>query len=1277
MTSLLLWIYRLLAKKKFLLFLLFMAWVTVVVFSLRDIRFSEDITDLLPASKEGPSFASQINTSAFTDRVIFHLRTTDTSQSPNLVEAGYALVEALDSLQPDLLQAGPLQIEDQNVVEMYNAVMNNLPVLLHPEDIAYLDSLDNPEAVNELAARNFRNITDPTKMLASKFVVQDPLGLGGRVLKRLSSFNLDNNLELEEGFLMTPNREHLLVIAQPSFPANNSRLNTELQAAVGKIATDIGEAYNQSVVLDAFGAPLAAAENAAQIKRDIMLTVSLAMVALLVVIFIFYRSLRIFLYILIPSAIGGATGLAVFALLGIPVSLISVSIGSILLGISVDYALHIFTHFRDKGDVKATIKDLAEPILLSAATTTAAFYTLTTLNAPAMKQLGLFAGTSVFLGAITALILLPHLLSQKMKLPEQKRNTFIDRFNRWRPDQNKYLVGAVIVASVVLAFFTKNVGFEGDLLKLNYASEELKQAEKHLDEISSVSLKQVMLVAGGTNLQEAFEHNQTLNHWLEEQKNTQVITNRASVSTILPAPELAQQRLEAWQQRIETGQLDSIARWLDDASVELGLKPGAYATFFEASNNPAPLDYESWLETPLFSNFIHRDSSGVQILTAVRMVQEERVDFTAEAAQMPGVTVLDKQFLTNQIIAAIEREFDSLVLLSLVVVFLILLLVYGRIELALFTYLPMLLAWMWTLGIMGLLGLKFNIFNIIVSTFVFGLGIDYSIFISRGMLQEYKFGHKDLGAFKNSIFLSAYTTTVGVGVLIFAGHPALRSIAAMTLAGIGSMILITYTIQPLLYRWALLDRKKRGLVPLNLSNLLLGIFSLTYFFVGCIVLNVAILFLQLLPVNGEKKRYYFRYLMSVFLGSLAGIMVNVRRQYINSENETFDKPAVVIANHQSFIDILVTLNIHPNMVMVVKKWVYDSPLFGWAVRYAGHFHANDGYEAAVPKLRQRVDEGCSIVIFPEGTRSVDGKLNRFHKGAFFLSEKLALDIVPILLHGNDYSMPKGDSFLLKNGYFRRVIKPRIPYADRSWGDSYQARTKSISRYFKKEFIALKAEAETPAYFRDQLMRNYTMKGPVLEWYTRIKTRLENNFEEYEAHVPKVGKVVEIGCGYGYLSHILAWTSEGREVVGFDHDEDKIAIASNTPTITPNLSFQVGDARVASLPVAKSFVMIDVLHYLSKQDQLNLLRNCIEKLEEEGVILLRDADASLKERQRGTWLTEFFSTNFGFNKTNDTDLCFVSRQTIADIVSEAGATLKVIDHGKFTSNVLYIIRKNGQ
>jgi SAM-dependent methyltransferase len=271
-------------------------------------------------------------------------------------------------------------------------------------------------------------------------------------------------------------------------------------------------------------------------------------------------------------------------------------------------------------------------------------------------------------------------------------------------------------------------------------------------------------------------------------------------------------------------------------------------------------------------------------------------------------------------------------------------------------------------------------------------------------------------------------------------------------------------------------------------------------------------------------------------------------------------------------------------------------------------------------------------------------------------------------------MPKGDSYLLKNGFIHRVIEPRILYHDRSWGNTYQERTKSISAHFKSRYTSLKEEFETPDYFRDQLIRNYILKGPMLEWYTRIKTRMEGNYRFFHEHLPTEGIIVDIGCGYGYLAHILAWTSNKREVIGFDHDEEKLAVASNTPVRTPNLRFEKHNLLTDYVPPADAYVLADVLHYLPESDQQRVIKQCIAQLNRGGVLLIRDADAELRERQKGTWLTEFISTNLGFNKMNSNKLCFVSRAFVEKTVSDSGASVKVFDRSRFTSNVVYLIQK---
>lgn len=96
----------------------------------------------------------------------------------------------------------------------------------------------------------------------------------------------------------------------------------------------------------------------------------------------------------------------------------------------------------------------------------------------------------------------------------------------------------------------------------------------------------------------------------------------------------------------------------------------------------------------------------------------------------------------------------------------------------------MVITWVWILGIMGLFGLQFNLINIIISTFIFGLGDDFSIFITDGLTVKFKKGKATLASHKVSIFLSAVTVLIGLGALIFAKHPALKSIALISIIGI-------------------------------------------------------------------------------------------------------------------------------------------------------------------------------------------------------------------------------------------------------------------------------------------------------------------------------------------------------------------------------------------------------------------------------------------------------------------------------------------------------------
>ena len=162
-----------------------------------------------------------------------------------------------------------------------------------------------------------------------------------------------------------------------------------------------------------------------------------------------------------------------------------------------------------------------------------------------------------------------------------------------------------------------------------------------------------------------------------------------------------------------------------------------------------------------------------------------RHGFTAHAFQ-PFFDSLDKAATAQpqtSLVEALNEDFDTIGLVCSIIVFLFLILSFKSFSLAVVAFLPLAVSWIWIEGIMGLTGLSFNIVNIILATFIFGMGDDYTIFITEGLVYERRTGKKILHSFKNAVVLSALIMFIGIGVLAFAKHPAMRSLGLVTVIG--------------------------------------------------------------------------------------------------------------------------------------------------------------------------------------------------------------------------------------------------------------------------------------------------------------------------------------------------------------------------------------------------------------------------------------------------------------------------------------------------------------
>lgn len=194
---------------------------------------------------------------------------------------------------------------------------------------------------------------------------------------------------------------------------------------------------------------------------------------------------------------------------------------------------------------------------------------------------------------------------------------------------------------------------------------------------------------------------------------------------------------------------------------------------------------------------------------------------------------------------------------------------------------------------------------------------------------------------------------------------------------------------------------------------------LTYiksFFIAVHAVIIAIITIIVGPFDRKGKVVHIlSKIFSWWILFVAGVKV----QTLGREN--LDKKAnyIFISNHQSYFDIPVLMQAIPNVVrFIYKDTITKIPIFGWGMYLGGYIPiSRENPREAIKSLKhaaERVNKGISVVIFPEGTRSADGTLGDFKRGAFMLSDFAKVQLVPVAISGSIDIMSR-TKFKIKSG----------------------------------------------------------------------------------------------------------------------------------------------------------------------------------------------------------------------------------------------------------------------
>lgn len=790
-------------------------------------KYKEDISDFLPLGDKYHRAMTLYQDISGANRlfVLFQLKDTTVSEPDSLVSAMEAYERILLEQDTAGMASGlTTQVDLESLGEIAGFVYSNIPYFLTERDYAHFDSLlSQQDFVAQQLSRDKQLLMFPVSSLFSDNLQRDPLNLFTPVVSRLQSHQHAMGYELYEGYVFSPDMSRSMMMLTSPYGSSETEHNAQLVQLLEAISDTTTHSHSQ-VDIQITGGPAIAVGNSRQIKQDSLLSVVLAVILIITFLYYSFRNTRNILLIVLSIAWGWLFAMGGLALVHDRISVIVIGISSIILGIAVNYPLHLIAHFNHTPDVRTALKEIVMPLLVGNITTVGAFLALAPLPSQALSDLGLFSSFLLIGTILFVLIYLPHLAKAKTG---QSTPALINRIGAFKLENKRWLVTLVIALTCVFGFFSMGTTFDVNMNHINYMTDEQRADMRYLEErlTPSAQTKTLYVVYEGHTMEEALDHCLSNHPQMERFKSEGDVESVSSCAPLLCSRKEQAVRLKRWRQFVETHH-STFDTTLREEARRAGFAPDSFDEFFailSGSYEVQPPDYFQDLQSSVFASHLNADSVE-QTYSVIDQVIVSNAHFSAvkdslDRMPIPGY-VFDVEGMNSSIATTLSDNFNYIGWACGLIVFLFLWFSLGSIELALLSFLPMAVSWVWIMGIMSVLDIHFNVVNVILATFIFGQGDDYTIFMTEGCQYEYAYRKKMISSYKNSIIISALIMFFGIGTLIFAKHPALHSLAQVTIIGMFTVVFMAYLLPPLLFKWLVKKGGEYRKRPLTLRRLL-------------------------------------------------------------------------------------------------------------------------------------------------------------------------------------------------------------------------------------------------------------------------------------------------------------------------------------------------------------------------------------------------------------------------------------------------------------------------
>ena len=798
------------------------------------LTYKEDISDFLPLDEENQTAFSIYQDISGANKIFGIISLKNGEEDPDQLIEGIDRfaenVESLDSLQ--FFNEIMKEIDFENVFAATDFVYENIPYFLDSNDYDRIDSLLSiPGYIESKLEEDKQMLLFPSSNMIARNITRDPLNLFSSVNSRLQQAGLSINFNTYDGHILSPEGDKAILILESGYGAQESENNAKLVDLLNK-AKSKTEDGNPNLDIHIIGGPVIAVGNANRIKKDSILAVSISGILILFLLIYVFRNLWNILLIVVSIAWGWLFAMAGISLFYDSISLIVLGITSVILGIAVNYPLHLIDHIKEHPNPRNALKEIVAPLVVGNITTVGAFLCLVPLNSPALHDLGLFSSLLLVGTILFVLFFLPHIV--KIRKPVNvghTHNSILSRFTNLKLENSKYLVSGVLLLTLLFAFFSFKTEFDSDIRNINYLTTEQRENLNYFQSLitSDEDNEELFVVSFGDTWDEALKENEKIGYKIDSINSVGLAKNRNHSHSFLVSTDSQITKLRNWNDFLNRHSQE-LRTNLPALAEKSGFNMEAFSPFYDIlDENYEIKKFEHFKEfiNTLFQGTLSEDNKiGKKSVVRTLNMNSSNIDkVKAELSKHEfGGLFFDVKSMNGSIANSLSDDFNYIGFACGAIVFIFLWISLGSIELALISFTPMAISWVWILGFMGMAGIKFNIVNIILATFIFGQGDDYTIFITEGLTYEFAYGRKVLASYKNSITVSALIMFFGIGTLLFAKHPAMQSLGEVTVIGMFSVVLMAYLFPPLIFNWLTKKNGKLRPHPYTLKILLRKIF---------------------------------------------------------------------------------------------------------------------------------------------------------------------------------------------------------------------------------------------------------------------------------------------------------------------------------------------------------------------------------------------------------------------------------------------------------------------